>query len=154
MSNAAWIAFNQGEWGPHTSDRTDQEKARFAADQLENWSLETQGPMSVRPGTVRKHSIASDIASILRPFVFSSSQKNGIMLSDLEIRILADGVPVTRPSVSASVTNGTFSGSLTGWTNISDAGTGAAGAGNQGNLGGNVGGDTGFGGLGEGNGGP
>jgi hypothetical protein len=122
----AVYALNVGEVSRLALARVDLERMRLAAEEQLNFIPQVLGPAMLRPGTEYLTSTRVDAAAKLVPFVFSASVTALLELTDFRMRVLLDGVPLARPSVTASVTNGTFAGNLTGWTDSDEAGATSA----------------------------
>lgn len=118
---APYIRFNGGEAGPEISPLVDLEKYRSTAKVLENWMPVVQGEMHFRHGTEWRSTVTGGALCVLHPFVFNATQRNGIAFTANVIRVLQDGDPVVRPTVTAALTSGDFSSS-TGWTDVSASG--------------------------------
>ena len=108
-------AFNRGIVSPQSLGRTDLERLRLSAETMTNWVPRTLGSMMLRPGTVYIGSTNSNAAARLIPFVYATTDTAIIELTDSLMRVWVSESPITRVSVSATVTNGDFS-SGTGWT--------------------------------------
>jgi hypothetical protein len=124
--NFAIVAYNGGEIGQEVQGRVQLEGYSTTASLLQNFLAEAAGPMSLRPGLKFLLDSPGGAFALIHPFVFSVAQKYLLMLTDLGLRIVANGGVIERPSVTSSVTNGGFTGSLTGWTDISSGGGAAA----------------------------
>ncbi len=125
-NNAPIASFNGGEIGPEVQGRVHLEGYSTTASLLQNFLGEAAGPMSLRPGMRFLVDAPNGNFGLLHPFIYSVAQRNLLFFTANELRIIANDGYITRPSVSSSITNGTFSGSLTGWTNISAGGGSAA----------------------------
>jgi hypothetical protein len=122
--NQPILAFNRGIISKLGLARIDVAKVLLAAEDQVNWTPRLLGSMMLRPGLEYIGSSRNNNKAIYIPFVFSRSQTARIEFTDGFIRVrTADDQLVTRPSVSTTITNGTFSGNITGWTNNDQAGT-------------------------------
>lgn len=118
------LAFNRGLISPFAQYRADVKRAGMSADQQMNWIPRPMGPMSLRPGLGYLGSIATADGGVkMIPFVFSNTDTALIEVTDELLRVWVDDQLVTVPSVSTTITNGTFDTDLTGWT---DADQGSA----------------------------
>jgi len=117
-------SYNRGIVSKGALGRIDVEKLKLSASEMTNWQPSILGPMTLRPGTRYVRSTYTDAEAILVPFIRSLSATAMLEFSNLILRPLVSEAPITRASVSTSVTNGDFS-SGTGWT-VTTAG-GAAG---------------------------
>lgn len=123
--NHSVVSVNGGEIGPEVQGRIHLEGYTSTAALLQNlWPL-PEGPLFLRPGMKFLVDSPDNDFALLLPFVFSVAQSNLLMLTDMEMRIVANDGIISRPAVTSAVTNGGFTGSLSGWTDIS-AGSGAA----------------------------
>ena len=102
--------------------RVDLARLRVAAEVQENLMPTVLGPARFRPGTEYLVRTQDDIAPFGIPFVVNTTIKALVEVTTSTIRVLIDGVPVTRVAVTSAVTNGTFNTDLTGWTDEDDAG--------------------------------
>lgn len=118
----ALFAFNRGIVSEFALARVDQKRLAFSAQQMENVMSRVLGPMSLRPGTGYIGGVYGNAAARFLKFIFSTSDTSKVELTDQLMRIWINDVLLTRPSVTAPVTNGTFAGNITGWTDGSDAG--------------------------------
>ena len=71
-----------------------------------------------------------DDLAIIEEFVFDNDEKNLLLFTNNELRIVEDGGIVVRTDIGASITNGTFSAGLAGWTNFSSGDSTAEGTAN------------------------
>lgn len=111
----ALYSFNRGYVSKRALGRIDVEKLKLSASEQTNWQPSIIGPMSLRPGTRYVRSVYNDAAAILVPFIRSLDATALLEFTDSILRPLVNEAPITRASVSTSVTNGDFS-SGTGWT--------------------------------------
>jgi len=124
-TNSPLLAFNRGEVSKLSLGRVDLERMRLSAEEQINWLPRTLGPMSIRPGLrMITNTLFNDPAQPI-PFVFSSDDTAVLELVPAFMRVLIDGVPLSRVAVATTVTNGDFS-DPSGWT-ITPS-TGASGA--------------------------
>lgn len=115
-------SLNAGQVSPLALGRVDLAKMRMAAELQENLLPKVMGPAIFRPGTAYKTESYTNADATLIPFVFSASTKALLEMTNFRMRVLLDGVPLSRVSVSAAVTNGTFASDLTGWTDADEGG--------------------------------
>lgn len=118
----ALVAFNRGLVSPLGLARVDQKRLAFAAETMDNWMSRVLGSMSLRPGLGFLGAIYLNAAARFIPFVFATDDTALVEFTDSAMRIWIDDELLTRVSVSTSVTNGTFAGNITGWTDGSDVG--------------------------------
>lgn len=95
--------------------RVDLERMRLAAEIQINLLPLTTGPAFMRPGLGYITSTDGNHVARLKEFVFGATDAAVMEFSDNVFRILIDDTVLTRPTVTAAVTNGTF-GSGVGWT--------------------------------------
>ncbi len=116
------LAFNRGLVSPLGLARIDQKRIGLSAETMTNWIPRVLGSMSLRPGLGYIGSTASNAAARVIPFVFATTDSALCEFTDSAMRIWIQDTLLTRVSVSSAVTNGTFSGNITGWTDGSDSG--------------------------------
>lgn len=121
-SRDVFAVFNRGRISRKALARTDVSRIALSAETQTNWMPQTLGPMSLRPGFGYLGTITGNGADI--PFIYSRDDTAILELSASALRIWDQGTTlVTRASVTSSVTNGTFTTDLTGWTDDDDAGS-------------------------------
>ncbi len=116
------LAFNRGVVSPLALARADVKRIAMSAETQTNWIPRALGPMSVRPGLQYIGPTASNNPVRHIPFVFAINDTALVGLTNLEMTVRLSEVLITRPSVSTTITNGTFNTDLTGWTDA-DEGT-------------------------------
>lgn len=116
------LTFNRGIVSKLGLARVDVRRIALAAEQQENWMPRVLGSMMLRPGLGYLGHVNSDNPARVIPFVFSTSDTALIEFTNQTMRVLIGDALLTRPSVSTAVTNGTFNGNITGWTDGSDVG--------------------------------
>jgi hypothetical protein len=119
-SSQELLAFNRGRISRHGLARVDLKRAALSADVQTNWVPRVLGSMMLRPGWQYINTQSGLTKPI--PFVFSSSDTAKINVHDGATSFTVDDVQLTRPAVTAAVTNASFTSNITGWT-IVDAGT-------------------------------
>ena len=123
MAEDVLLAFNRGVVSPLALGRVDIKRVAMSAEEQCNWMPRTLGPMSLRPGLGYLGNTKSNAAARFLPFVFSTDDVALVELTHSTVRVWVDDELVTRPSVSTTITNGTFDADLTGWTDLDEAGT-------------------------------
>ena len=127
MSVAAdvpFIAFNRGIVDKRGLARAlDIKRIAFAAEIQVNWTPRVLGSMMLRPGLGYIGATYNNAKSKSVPFEFSTSDTARIEFTDSNMRVWINDVLLARVAVATAVTNGTFNGNITGWT---DASTGTA----------------------------
>jgi hypothetical protein len=116
------IAFNRGQISPLALARADVKRVALSAETQQNWMPRVLGSMMLRPGLAQVLEVLGDNKAINIPFVFNNSDTAILEFTDSNMRPLVNEAPITRISVSTAVTNGTFSGNITGWTSADGAG--------------------------------
>jgi hypothetical protein len=115
--NAPIYTFNQGEIGKKALGRLDLERYRVASELMDNWLPSVLGPKSTRTGLKYLGLNTKDNNfAVTVPFIFNTSTKALLELTDSVMRVISDNEYVFRETVSTSITNGDFSGGSTGWT--------------------------------------
>lgn len=120
--NALLFALNAGEVSPRSTARIDLTKMRLAAETQKNLIPRAIGYASFRPGTEYVTTTHSNADPQFVPFVFNAETKALIELTPNIMRVLIDDTPLTRVSVSTTITNGTFGSNVNSWTDADDAG--------------------------------
>jgi hypothetical protein len=120
------LAFNRGLMSRLGMARLDLKRTALSAQTFVNWMPRVLGSMMLRPGLGYISSTRSHAFSIDIPFVRSTTATALLEMSDSLMRVIVDGVLVTRPSVSSAVTNGTFDSNITNWTDADEAGSTSA----------------------------
>lgn len=118
-------SFNRGLISPLALARTDLERVPMSANVMTNWMPRRLGSMMLRPGTQYIGATASNNACKLVPFIYSSTDTALCEFTDSLMRVWIDDALVTRASVTATITNGTFDSNVTSWTDNDDAGISA-----------------------------
>lgn len=114
------LALNRGRMSTQALGRIDLQRTKLSAEIMTNWIAKSLGPMSLRPGLQYLTSTRSNAYSIGLPFVFAADDAAIVDLSGNYLRVLIDGSPITRPTVTAAVSNGTFDTNLTSWTDADE----------------------------------
>jgi hypothetical protein len=118
----ALLSFNAGECSRFALARIDLAKLKAATETQTNFLPTVLGPTFMRPGTGLQDHTKSDLGAQLLEFVYDATTKALLVLTPLVMRIMVDGVYVTRGSVATAVTNGTFPTNLASWTDSDEAG--------------------------------
>lgn len=119
-------SLNAGEISRLGLARIDLAKLKMAAEQQLNLLPHVLGPAMVRPGTAYQVRTQGDLAVKFVEFYLDETTKALLVLTPAIMRILTGGAYVTRVAVTATVTNGTFTTDLSGWTDSDEAGTTSA----------------------------
>jgi hypothetical protein len=116
-ANPLLSSVNSGEFSPRMEARVDFERYPNAAKMCRNLLLLPQGGCTRRPGTRFIAEVAdSDDATIIMPFQFSESDAWVIEAGEMYFRFYRRQAQVEIDATDTAVTNGTFTGSATGWT--------------------------------------
>ena len=111
-SKSEVVAFNAGELGKEALARVDIENYPRGSEIMENIFPLRQGGMTKMPGTVHVGSTPSNGVALLRPFIFSETQRFAMEFSQNKIRLIFEGAYVTVAGAAATI--GT-------WTDVSAA---------------------------------
>ena len=112
------LAFNRGVVSPLALARLDLSKLQMAAVEQTNWMPRALGSMMLRPGSTYIGTALGVSKGI--PFVYASDDVARLEVTGTSIRVWVDDAAVTRPAVTAAVTNGTFGTDLAGWTDADE----------------------------------
>lgn len=119
--NAALLAFNRGPIDPLALARTDFSRTALSAEVQTNYMPRVLGSMMARPGSEYLTSSHNDAKAYYIPFVYANDDTALIELTDMVLRPLVNEAAITRPSVSTTIANGSFSSSAS-WTDADEAG--------------------------------
>jgi len=115
QTNVYLQAFNVGVQDKKHLARVDLERMRLAAETQTNILPLTSGPAFMRPGLEYIGATDSNDVCRVKEFVFGATDASLMEFTDLLFRVKVDDVTVTRPAVTAAITNGDFSAGA-GWT--------------------------------------
>jgi hypothetical protein len=118
----ALLSLNAGECSRFALARIDLAKLKAATETQTNFLPTVLGPTFMRPGTGLQDHTKSDLGAQLLEFVYDATTKALLVCTPLVMRVMVDGVYVTRGSVATAVTNGTFPTNLASWTDSDEAG--------------------------------
>ncbi len=116
------VSLNRGLVSRLGLARIDLKRLALAAEVMVNWIPRVLGPMSLRQGWKYITSTLSNRAARCLKFIFATDDTALLELTHLAMRVFIDDVLLTRPAVTAAVTNGSFTSDLTGWTDSDDGG--------------------------------
>ena len=105
---APLYSLNSGVVSRYSGARVDLAKMKVAAETQQNLMPRVLGPATFRPGFEYKTRTYNDVDCKLVPFVFNADTKALVEVSSTVARFIVDGVPVTRPTVTAALTNATL----------------------------------------------
>lgn len=117
---AELLAFNRGVVSRLALARLDLKRLALSAEIQSNWIPRALGSMMLRPGFGFIGAMLG--ATKMIPFVFAADDTADIEMSDSIMRVRVNGTLLTRPTVSAAVTNGNFDANVTSWTDQDEAG--------------------------------
>ena len=120
--NQALLAFNRGLISKLGLARIDVPKVALSAEIQTNWFPRLLGSMMLRPGTKYIGSTYNNNKALFTKFIYNNTQRSLIEFTDSIIRFWVDDALITRPSVTTTITNGSFTTDLTGWTNADQTG--------------------------------
>lgn len=118
----ASLSFNRGIISRLGLARIDLARTALSAEIMSNWMPRILGSMSLRPGLEYTGATKSNNKSRSLPFVFSITDTARIEITEGVLRIWVDDELVTRGTVTAAVTNGSFTSDVTGWTDSDEGG--------------------------------
>lgn len=116
------LSFNRGMISRLGLSRVDLARTALSAEIQTNWIPRVLGPMSLRPGLEYTGASKSNNRSRSLPFVFAIDDTARLEFTTGVFRVWVNDALVTRPTVTAAVTNGTFTSDVTGWTDSDEAG--------------------------------
>lgn len=114
--NKALLAFNRGLMSKLGLARVDLPRTALSSEVHTNWMTRGLGAMMLRTGSEYIDNTNGDAKAKLIPFIFSFEDQAQLELSGGEMQVRIDDELITRPSVTAAVTNGNFTSDVTGWT--------------------------------------
>lgn len=114
------LQFNRGRISPLALARLDLKRVAISAEIQTNFIPRALGPMSLRTGLRFIHTELFDTKNI--PFVFSADDTALISCQSGFLSFIINDVRLTRPVVTAVVTNSNFTSDVSSWT-ATDAGS-------------------------------
>lgn len=120
--NADIYRLNAGLISDLAQVRKDLKRLALSAKVMTNWMPRSLGSMMLRPGLEYINRTFFDRKAYHIPFIFAANDTAILEFSENALRVRVNEAVVTRPSVATSVTNGTFTSNITGWTDDDDAG--------------------------------
>lgn len=121
--HTAILAFNRGRISPLALARTDFKRAAWSAEVMTNWMPRSLGSMTIRPGLEHTGATKSHAKSLTIPFIYSKDDMARLEITPGTMRVWIDDALLTRPAVTAAVTNGSFNSDLTGWSDQDTGGS-------------------------------
>lgn len=120
------LALNRGILSRLGLARIDLNRTAMSAEVMTNWMPRVLGSMMLRVGTEYIGSPKSDLRAKLIDLQFSVDDQAQLELTSGIMRVRIDDELVTRPTVTAAVTNASFTSDVTGWTDNDEAGAASA----------------------------
>lgn len=120
------LALNRGLVSRLGLARIDIKRLSLSAETMTNWIPKVLGSMSIRPGLAYIGATLSNAAARFLKFVFATTDTALLELTDSYLRIWINDTLLTRPSVSTTVANGSFTTNLTSWTDNDEVGATSA----------------------------
>lgn len=121
-AHSATLALNRGLLSRLGLARIDLNRTAMAAEVMTNWRPRVLGSMSIRPGTQYLGTTRNHARAKCFPFVYADDFAARLEITAGVMRVWVDDALVTRPAVTATVTNGDFTSNVTGWTDSDEAG--------------------------------
>lgn len=119
----ALLAFNRGLISQLGLARIDlQAKTLWGSEIQTNWMPRALGSMMLRPGTEYTGATHSNAYAVHIPFVRASDDTAIIELTNNVMRVKISETPITRPSVTSTIANGSFTSDVASWTDADEAG--------------------------------
>jgi hypothetical protein len=125
-ANSSVLAWNRGILSRRGAARVDLSRYAMAAEEMTNWMPRVLGSMMLRPGWEYTGATKSNARARGIPFIFSADDLAHLELTDSVLRVWIDDVLVTRATVTAAITNGTFASDISGWTDSDESGATSA----------------------------
>jgi hypothetical protein len=107
MAETSVLAFNRGMISRLGMARADLKRMAYSAETMTNWIPRVLGAMSLRPGTQYLGTAFGTTTKFLR-FIFSTDDTALIEVASSGVRFWINDVPLQRPFVSSTITNGAF----------------------------------------------
>lgn len=118
----SFYAFNRGLISKLALARVDLKRMAFSCEHMVNWMPRRLGSMMLRAGLKYTGGRLANLASRSIPFVFSSSDNAELEFTNQIMRVWVNDVVISRPAITATVTNGDFTTNLASWTDNDEAG--------------------------------
>jgi hypothetical protein len=120
--NTALYAFNRGLVSQLALARIDIDRLALSAETFVNWMSRALGSMMLRPGAAYIGATASNNQAKFIPFIFSTDDVALVEVTTALVRVWVSDALVTRASVTAAITNGTFTSNIASWTDDDESG--------------------------------
>lgn len=121
-AHSALLAFNRGLMSRLGAARVDIARHALSAAAFINWMARVLGSMMLRPGLGYIGATKSHAKAKMVPFVFSADDMALLEITEGVLRVRIDDALISRPTVTAAVTNGTFTSDVTSWTDSDESG--------------------------------
>lgn len=121
-ANTPLLAFNRGVISPLALARVDLDRLRLSAETQTNWMPRVLGSMMLRPGLQYLYGLKDNNKARHIPFIAASDDTAIIEITDAAMRVSVSEAVITRPAVTASITNGDFTSDVSSWTDGDEAG--------------------------------
>ena len=118
----ASLALNRGIISRLALARIDLNRTALAAEEMTNWRPRVLGSMSIRPGSRYLGTTRNNLLSKSFPFIYTDTDSARFEVTTGKLRVWADDALVIRGTVTAAITNGTFTSNVTGWTDSDESG--------------------------------
>lgn len=116
-------SFNAGELSPRLAGRVDFTKFPNGLELLQNFIPLSEGGITRRSGSrYVADTKTSTVKSRLKKFEFSTTQAYILEYGEQNIRFYRNQGQIFSEDITASITNGTFTGNITGWDDVSSGG--------------------------------
>lgn len=115
-------ALNRGVVSPLGLARQDVKRLSLAAEVQTNFMPRVLGAAMLRAGFQYIGGVQAHAPARFVRFIFSTSDTALLEFTDSVMRVWIDDTVLTRPEVTTTISNGTFSGSLTDWTDLDESG--------------------------------
>ena len=113
-------SFNRGLISRLGLARVDLKRTALSAEVMTNWMPRVLGSMMLRPGLGYINTQSGLTRPI--PFIFSNADTAKVDVHNASTAFTIGDVQLTRPAVTAALTNGNLTTNFTGWTSV-DPGT-------------------------------
>lgn len=116
------LNFNRGIISALGLARIDLDRTRLSAEVMTNWMPRVLGSMSIRVGRQYLGNTRGNARARSFPFIFAADDTARLEITSGKLRVWVADELVTRVSVTAAVTNGTFTSNITSWTDSDESG--------------------------------
>lgn len=121
-----YLAMNRGRVSRRALGRLDVKRIAMAAEEMTNCIPTNLGPMQFRPGLQYITATDGNAATRQIPFIFASDDSAMVDVTTSSIRVRIDDAVISRPTVTAAISNGAFGSNLTGWSDEDEGATAAS----------------------------